>query len=132
MADKDKDSAKGVSRRAFTRGVAIAAATAVVLPGRSEAQQAPPPSSSAPVATPEKKPPEAPAEAKKLSPAAQAELEAKFKRVMDTYGSRLSPDQKEEVQRQLSDQVKALETIRAAVVDNSVQPATVLKITGKA
>lgn len=132
MPEKDNDAPKSVSRRTFARGVAIAAASAVVLPSLSEAQQAPPPTSSAPVATPEKKPPEAPGTEKKLSPAAQAELDAKFNRVVNVYDSRLSPEQKDEVRRQLTDQVKALESLRTAAIDNSVQPATVLKVTGKA
>ncbi len=129
---KDKDGPKRVSRRAFARGVVIAAAGAVVLPGGSEAQQAPPPGSSAPVATPEKKPEEASSGEKKMSPAEEAELDAKFNRIVNVYGSRLSPEQKAEVRRQLGDQVKALGSVRGAAIDNSVQPATVLKVTGKA
>ena len=121
-----------LTRREFARGAALAAAGAVVLPKLVEGQQAPPPSTSSPVATPEKKPPEA--QEKKLSAAADAELEAKYNRIVGTYGSRLSPEQREEVRHQLRDQVKALESVRAAAIDNSVQPATVLKIgkTGKA
>lgn len=130
--DKDKDAAQGVSRRAFARGVVVAAAGAVVLPSLSEAQQAPPPTSSAPVATPEKKPPEPSATEKKMSPAEEAERDAKFNRVVNVYGSRLSAEQKEEVRRQLTDQVKAVQSVRGAAIDNSVQPATVLKVTGKA
>jgi|SRR5579864_8324668 len=128
---KDKDGPKRVSRRAFARGVVIAAAGAVVLPSGSQAQQAPPPSSSAPVATPEKKPADA-SNDKKMSPAEEAELDAKFNRIVNVYGPRLSPEQKAEVRRQLGDQVKALGSIRGAAIDNSVQPATVLKVTGKA
>ncbi len=132
LKNKDKDDPKPLSRRAFARGVAIAAAGAVVLPGGSEAQQAPPPSSSAPVVTPEKKPAEASIADQKMSPAEEAELDAKFNRIVNVYGPRLSPQQKAEVRRQLGDQVKALGSIRGAAIDNSVQPATVLKVTGKA
>ena len=123
---------KPLTRREFARGAALAAASAVVLPTLIEGQQAPPPSTSSPVVTPEKKPPEA--QEKKLSAAAEAELEGKYNRIVGTYGSRLSPEQREEVRHQLTDQVKALESVRAAAIDNSVQPATVLKIgkTGKA
>ena len=131
MPEKQNDPARGVSRRAFTRGVAIAAAGTVVLPGFSEGQQVPPPSGAAPVTTSEKKPPEAASAEKKLLPAEEAELEAKFNRIVNVYGSRLAPEQKEEVRRQLGDQVKAVESIRAAAVDNSTQPATVLRIAGK-
>lgn len=130
--DKDLDGRKRVSRRTFARGVVIAAASAVVLPSRSDAQQAPPPSSSGPVATPEKKPTEAPGAEKKLSAAEEAELDAKFNRIVNLYGSRLSHDQKEEVRRQLTDQGKALGSVRAVAIDNSVQPATVLKLSEKA
>ena len=131
MPKKIKDSPTHLSRRAFARGAAFVAAGAMVLPQFSEGQQAPPPSSSAPVTTPEKKLPEA--GEKKLSATAEAELEAKYNRIVSTYGNRLSAEQKEEVHRQLTDQVKALESVRAAAIDNSVQPATVLKIVrGKA
>lgn len=131
MRKKDREDSPELSRRAFTRGAAWAAAGAVVLPKLVEGQQAPPPSSSAPVAAPEKKP-EAAGQEKKLSPAAEAEAEAKFNQVIRTYGSRLSPEQKEEARQQLNDQVKALESIRKAALDNSVQPATVLKVMRKA
>ena len=127
MSEKQKHPSDP-SRRAFARGVALTAAGVLVLPKLGDAQQAPPPTSSAPVTTPEKKPPET--EEKKLSPAAEAELEAKYNRILAVRGTRLSAEQKEEVRRQLTDQVKALDSIRAAAIDNSVQPATVLKIMG--
>lgn len=106
-------------------------AGAAVLPALSAGQQAPPPTGSAPATTPEKKPLESAGSEKKLSSVEQAELDSKFNRIVNTYGPRLSTDQRQEVRAQLNDQIKALGSIRAAVIDNSVQPATVLKISGK-
>ncbi len=126
---ENSDKPAKLSRRAFARRAAIAAASAVVAPRLMEGQQAPPPTASQPV-TPEKKSPSA--EEQKLSPQAAGEVQAKFDQIVRVYGARLTPGDKEEARRQLTDQAKALEAVRAFALDNSVQPATVLKITRKA
>lgn len=109
------DRETSISRRDFARHAALAA-TVAVLPGRFLAQ----PSSAPPQAAPAEKP--------KLSPEAQAEVHAKIEAIMRKRGSRLSEEQKKDVRRLVTEGQASLENLRAFALENSDQPATVLRI----
>jgi len=106
----------GISRRDFARRAAIAAATAACLPG--ELLAVPP------------APPPAPLQqaSEKLSPEIQAEVEAKIQAIFSRYGTRFSEAQKDDIRRLVTEGQKSLEAMRAFPLDNSDQPATVLKL----
>ena len=109
-----------VDRRRFTLGAAAAAAGALISPAEALQQAgAKPPDSN------EKKIQTAMA---KLSPAAQAEVEAKVASVFRKYGSRLTEEQKTDVRRILAETQDGLEKLRAFPLDNSDQPLTVFKV----
>lgn len=113
-----------IDRRRFAIGAAAAATTAIVSPGEAleQAQTMPPP-----------KPPEAADEKTrtamaKLSPAAQAEVEAKIASIFRKYGNRLSDEQKADIRRAMAESQDGLEKMRAFVLENGDEPATVLKL----
>lgn len=113
-----------IDRRRFAIGAAAAATTAIISPGEAleQAQTMPPP-----------KPPEAADEKTtaamaKLSPAAQAEVEAKIASIFRKYGNRLSDEQKADIRRAMAESQDGLEKMRAFVLENGVEPATVLKL----
>lgn len=109
-----------ISRRDFARHAALAAAGAAVLPATSLAS-----------ATEKSLPPvEAPAQssANKLSPASQAEVDARLEVIFNKYGSRLNDTQKSDLRRLAAEGQKPLDAIRAYSVGNSNQPVTVLKL----
>lgn len=64
----------------------------------------------------------------KLSPDSQAEVEAKIAAIMRKYGSRFNDAQKADIRRLVNEGQKPLETIRAFALDNSDQPANVMRI----
>ena len=97
-----------ITRRQFARGAAVAAAGAALLPHRFAAQSYPPPGS-------------------KLSPEAQSEVEAKLQNVLRKYGSRLSEAEKADVRRLLLLNQESLEQLRSYPLENSDQPALVLR-----
>ncbi|MGH9493136.1 MAG: hypothetical protein ACRD2K_06515 [Terriglobales bacterium] len=107
-----------ITRRAFARSAALAAATVAVLPADAFAQQAKPAPS--PPAPPEASP--------KLSAASQAEVEARVAGVMRQFGDRLSDAQKAEVRRLITLGQKSVEELRAFPLSISDEPATVLKL----
>ena len=97
-----------ITRRQFARGAAVAAAGAALLPHRLAAQSYPSPGS-------------------KLSPEAQSEVEAKLQNVLRKYGSRLSQAEKADVRRLLLLNQESLEQLRSYQLENSDQPALVLR-----
>lgn len=109
-----------VDRRRFTLGAAAAAAGALMSP--AEALQQP---AAKPADTADKKIQAAMA---KLSPPAQAEVEAKVASVFRKYGPRLSEEQKADIRRILAETQDGLEKLRAFPLDNSDQPVTVFKV----
>lgn len=113
-----------VDRRRFTLGAAAAATTALISPAEAldQAQAA---GSPKPLTTLEQKAREAMA---KLSPAAQAEVEAKVSSIFRKYGSRLSDEQKADIRRAMAETQEGLEKMRAFALDNGDQPATVFHI----
>lgn len=108
------------SRRKFALGAAAAATTAIILPAQTIAQ----------AVSPEGKPAAAPVEQAtaamaKLSPQARAEVEMKLADVLRKYGERLSDEQKADVRKVLAETQEGLEKMRAFVLENGDQPATV-------
>jgi hypothetical protein len=98
----------GVSRREFARRAVLAASAAalpasVVAQGASGAQSQP-------------------------GPAPAPDPERKLQDILARYGNRLSEAQKADLRRLLSDQAKSLDALRAFSLDNSDQPATVLRL----
>ena len=109
-----------ITRRAFARSAALAAATVAVLPANVFSQAAAPaPAAPAPVE------PNAPP---KLSAAAQAEIEARVQGVMRQFGDRLSDAQKAEVRRLITLGQPGVESLRAYPLELSDEPATILKL----
>lgn len=114
-----------IDRRRFAIGAAAAATTAIISPAEAleeaQAQTTPPP-----------KPPAADEKTRvamaKLSPAAQAEVEAKVASIFRKYGTRLSDEQKADIRRAMAESQDGLEKMRAFVLENGDEPATVLKL----
>jgi hypothetical protein len=109
-----------ISRREFARRAAIVATAAAVAPNVLMSQDAAP----KPAVSPDK-----PLAAGGLSPELQAEGELKYRWVIQTYGSRLSETQKQDVHRMIMEGQKPLAAFRAFPLNNADQPATVLKFT---
>ncbi|MGA8223760.1 MAG: twin-arginine translocation signal domain-containing protein [Candidatus Acidiferrales bacterium] len=106
----------GISRRDFARRAAIAAATAACLPSELFARPADPL-------------PAAPQQAdEKLSAESQAEVDAKIQAILGKYGDRFSEAQKADIRRLVTEGQKPLEAMRKFPVENSDQPATVLRL----
>jgi hypothetical protein len=61
----------------------------------------------------------------KLSPQAQAEVEMKVASIFRKYGDKLSDEQKLDIRRVMAEGQEGLEKMRAFVVENDDQPATV-------
>ena len=127
MPDDDK---KIVSRREFARGAVLAAASAAVLGGRSVAQSegAKAPTSAAPAAIESTKTESANPPSKPLSPDDRAEVEARMSAILRKHGSRLSNEQKNDIQRLLREGQPSLAEFRAFPLQNSDEPATVLHV----
>jgi hypothetical protein len=112
-----------LDRRRFTLGAAAAAAATLIRPGESLALPSAP-QQPAPATTLEQ---QAQAALAKLSPAAQAEVEMKAASLFRKYGARLNDEQKTDIRRILSETQDGLEKMRAFVLENSDQPATVFR-----
>ena len=113
-----------IDRRRFAIGATAAATTAIISPAEAleQAQTTPPPKP--PAAADEK----TRAAMAKLFPAAQAEVEAKVASIFRKYGTRLSDEQKADIRRAMAESQDGLEKMRAFVLENGDQPATVLKL----
>lgn len=111
-----------LDRRRFTLGVAAAATAAFIHPGEAlaavHAQQPAPPASLQE---------QAQKALAKLAPAAQAEVEMKAGSLFRKYGTRLSDEQKADIRRILAETQDGLEKMRAFVLENGDQPATVFR-----
>jgi hypothetical protein len=111
-----------LSRREFAKRAAVAATTAVVLPASLLSQEA--------AAKPASSADQTPQSANPLSPELQAEGELKYQWIIQTYGKRLSEEQKQDLHRLVMEGQKPLAAFRAFPLENADQPATVLKLTG--
>ncbi|MFY9529915.1 MAG: hypothetical protein WBC04_23440 [Candidatus Acidiferrales bacterium] len=109
-------SPRGISRRDFARTAALAAAAAAIKPGDILAQTAAVPTAQASSAE------------SKLSPASQAEVDAKVRAILAKYGNRLSEQQKTDIRRLVTEGQKSLDKLRAFPLENADQPALVLKL----
>ena len=112
---------ENITRRDFARRAALAAASVTVLPGEILA-------SPALLTTASLAESNLSADQPKLSPAAQAEAKARAEAVFRKYGDRLSEEQKKEIRRLATEAQPSLEKLRAFALENSDQPATVLKL----
>lgn len=114
------------TRRRFTVGAAAAATAALLAPaealvhaGHSAAAA---PQAAAADQSLEQRTREAMA---KLTPQAQAEVEAKYASLLRKYGSRLNDEQKLDIRRSLAETQDGLEKMRQFVLENGDEPATV-------
>jgi hypothetical protein len=121
VSAQDSEDSHRLSRREFARRAALAATTALVVPGTLLSQEAAP-KPAAPSNTP-------PQPAAPLPPALQAEGELKYQWIIENYGSRLSDAEKKDVHRLVMEGQKPLAALRAFPLENSDQPATVFKFT---
>jgi hypothetical protein len=110
-----------LSRREFARRAAFAATTAIVVPPALLSQET--------AAKPAPSPGTPPPASTQLSPELQAEGELKYQWIIQRYGSRLTDAEKQDVHRLVMEGQKPLAAFRAFPLDNSDQPATVLKFT---
>ena len=63
----------------------------------------------------------------KLQPASRAEVETKVNEILRKYGDRLSPEQNADIRKVMAENQDGLEKMRAFVLANSDQPATVYR-----
>lgn len=117
----DRKSARhgGVSRREFARRTALATAAAAAWPGTLLGEAA----ATAPGTTLL----EQTTSVTPLSPSSQAEVDIRVHAILSKYGSRLNNEQKSDVRRLAAETQKSIDKLRAYALDNSDQPATVLK-----
>lgn len=110
---------KFLGRRQFTFGVAVAAATSLVLPADMLAQTvaADHPLDAQSLDTKTR------AAMAKLSASAQAEVEMKVASIFRRYGDRLSEEQKADIRRIMAESQEGLEKMRAYHLENGDQPA---------
>lgn len=97
-----------ISRRQFGRGAALAAAGLPLLGTRAAAAQG---AAAAPAATP-----------------AEAEIAAKYQRLVGEYGKRMTPAQLTRARRTIAEHVRMLEAVRRYSMANGDAPATVLRL----
>lgn len=112
-----------LDRRRFSLGAAAAATAALIRPGDALALASP--QQPAPLASSLQQ--KAQAALDKLSPAAQAEVEMKAASLFRKYGSRLNEEQKTDIRRILAETQDGIEKMRAFVLENADQPATVFR-----
>lgn len=112
-----------IDRRRFAIGAVAAATTAIISPAEALEQAQ---------TTPVPKPPAADEKTRvamaRLAPAAQAEVEAKVGSIFRKYGSRLSDERKADIRHAMAESQDGLEKMRAFVLENGNEPATVLKL----
>jgi len=113
----DNKSDSAISRREFARCAAFVSAAASLTPSNllnAESLAAPPPA-------------QQPANAPKLSPEGQAEVEARVQSIFAQYGNRFSEAQKSDIRRLATEAQRALERLRAFPIDNGAGPGLYLK-----
>ena len=119
-----------IDRRRFAVGAAAAAAAALIRPAEAIEVGSPPAptqplSPQAASGSMEEMTQEAMA---KLSPTAQAEVEMKVSEIFRKYGDKLSAEQKADIRKVMAEGQAGLEKMRAFVLENGDQPATVFKL----
>ena len=114
MAKVTKPTKLNLSRREFTRGAAMAAATAVV-PKPSLGDERARNSGYAQTAS---------SQAAQLTPDAEAQVQA----ILTRYGKRLSDEQKTDLRRLVAQAQKTSATLRSFPLENSDEPAMIFHI----
>ena len=117
-----------IGRRRFAIGAAAAATTALIHPSEALAQSSlpsQPAAANAAGATALEQ--AAQAAMVKLQAASRAEVETKVNEILRKYGDRLSPEQKADIRKVMAENQDHLEEMRAFVLANSDQPATVFR-----
>jgi hypothetical protein len=120
-----------IGRRRFALGAAVAATTALISPDLAMGEVPPP----AQGPTPAQSQPPVPGSLEqqtqealaKLSPQARAEVEMKVNEIFRKYGDKLSAEQKADIRKVMAEGQEGLEKMRAFVLQNGDQPATVFK-----
>src|SRR5258708_29314980 len=118
-----------ITRRSFATGAAVAAAAALISPAEALTQgmpqsqpQSQPPKADTPLAQ------KAQAAVAKLGPESRAEVEMKVNEIYRKYGNRLNEEQKTDILRIMAEGQPPLEKMRAFLLQNGDQPATVLQL----
>jgi hypothetical protein len=112
---------KKISRRSFARNAIVIAAAAAVAPS-TIAQTEP----AAPKTTPaQPKPPDNPPA---LSPASQAEVDARVQWIVTKYGSHLNEEQRGDVRRLIAGGQSGVEAMRKYDIENGTGPAEPFRI----
>src|SRR5258707_8860690 len=114
-----------ITRRSFATGAAVAAAAALISPTEALAQgqpQSQSPKTDTPLAQ------KAQAALTKLGPESRAEVEMKVNEIYRKYGNRLNEEQKMDILRIMAEGQPPLEKMRAFLLQNGDQPATVLQL----
>ena len=106
-----------ISRREFARRAAFVSAAASLAPSKFLG----PESIAAPL------PAQQPANAPKLSPEGQAEVESRIQAIFAQYGNRLSDAQKTDIRRLATEAQPPLDRLRAFATDNGDGPGLYLK-----
>jgi hypothetical protein len=106
-----------ISRREFARRAAFVSAAASLAPSNLLGAE--------PLATPP--PAQQPANAPKLSPEGQAEVETRIQSIFALYGSRLSDAQKADIRRLATEAQPPLDHLRAFAIENGDGPGLYLK-----
>jgi hypothetical protein len=106
-----------ISRREFARRAAFVSAGATLTPSSLLRAHS--------VATP--LPEQQPANAPKLSPESQAEVDSRIQSIFAQYGDRLSDAQKADIRRLATEAQPSLDRLRAFATENGDGPALYLK-----
>jgi hypothetical protein len=123
MANKFEGDKPGLSRRKFGRNVTLAGVAAAFATGHIYASDNP-----KHVESSTKQSSETSVDDKTLTSKENEEVEARFQRVMQQYGDRLSPEQKTRIQKILTYNEKLLGPIRSYPLENGQSPATEFKV----
>jgi hypothetical protein len=103
-----------ISRRDFARTIGVAAGVALLPPARADEKPARPTSPTPPPST-------------KLSPASQAEAEARVQMIVARYGARLSAQERADLARLSHDAQEQLDKLRAFPLDLADEPAHIFR-----
>lgn len=113
----EKKSDSAISRREFARRAALASAVASLAPSNLLGSE--------PIAA--SLPAQQPANAPKLSPEGQVEVESRIQSIFAQYGNRLSDAQKADIRRLANEAQPPLDRLRAFATDNGDGPGLYLK-----
>jgi hypothetical protein len=106
-----------ISRREFARRAAFVSAAASLAPSNLLNRES--------IASP--LPAQQPANAPKLSPESQAEVESRIQSIFAQYGNRISDGQKADIRRLATEAQPPLDRLRAFVTENGDGPGLYLK-----